>query len=170
MAMHNLKLGDRNRIISEFYLSHLNHDKLFTIRHFVDNFGLAKTTVFRAIQRADRILRGGRRGRQETLDRRPDSGRPHALTARQERAVLHAVENKKGASTMRQARRFNVCQTSIRNILHRQGAKAPKRQKAPEIDNAKMVRVKARAATLSRDFFSPVATWRSSSMMKVTLH
>ena len=111
MAMRNLKLGDRNHIISEFYLSHLNHDKLFTIRHFVDNFGLAKTTVFRAIQRADRIRRGGRRGRQETLDRRPGSGRPHALTARQERAVLHAVENKKGASTMRQARRFNVCQT-----------------------------------------------------------
>ena len=80
MAMRNLKLGDRNRIISEFYLSHLNHDKLFTIRHFVDNFGLAKTTVFRAIQRADRIRRGGRRGRQETLDRRPGSGRPHSQT------------------------------------------------------------------------------------------
>jgi len=37
-------------------------------------------------------------------------------------------------------------------FLHRQGAKAPKRQKALE----KMQRVKNRASTLSHDFFSSV--------------
>ena len=55
MALRNLKLGDRNRIISEFYHAHLNEDKLFTVWHFVNNYGLAKTTVFRTFQRADKI-------------------------------------------------------------------------------------------------------------------
>ena len=55
MALRNLKLGDRNRIISEFYLAPLNEDKLFTVWHFVNNYGLAKTTVFRTFQWVDKI-------------------------------------------------------------------------------------------------------------------
>ena len=55
MALLNLKLGDRNCIISELYHIHLREDKLFTVQHFVDNYSLAKTTVFRAFQRADKI-------------------------------------------------------------------------------------------------------------------
>ena len=154
MALRNLKLGDRNQIISDFYLRHLNDDKMFTVRHFVNNHGMAKTTVFRAIQRADRICRV----RRDSLDRRPGSGRPRAPTRRQERSVLHAVENKKGPSTKRQAGKFKATQRTIQNVLHREGAEAPKRQKAPEIDDAKMERVKERSATLSRDFFPPGGT------------
>ena len=82
MALRNLKLGDRNCIISELYHAHLNEDKLFTVPHFVNNYGLAKTTVFRAIQRAHKI----RQGQRKMLDR-------------QERSVLRAVEIKKGPST-----------------------------------------------------------------------
>ena len=42
MALRNLKLGGRNRIISEFYLAPPNEDKLFTVWHFVNNYGLAR--------------------------------------------------------------------------------------------------------------------------------
>ena len=149
MAMRHLKLGDRNRVIAQYYLDHLGEKKVFTIHHFVENYGLARTTVRRAIQRADRI----RRGRRDTLDRHLGSGRPHALTRRQERQCLRGVENKKGPSTKRQARRFGVTPRTVRNILHRQGAKAPKRQKAPEISDEQMERIDQRSALLSRDFF-----------------
>ena len=71
MAMHNLKLGDRNRVIAEFFLNHLTEGKEFTARYFVENFGLACTSVYRAIQRADWI----RRRRRDTLDRHPGSVR-----------------------------------------------------------------------------------------------
>ena len=42
MALRNLKLCDSNCIISQFYLAHLIEDKLFTVWHFVNNYGLAR--------------------------------------------------------------------------------------------------------------------------------
>ena len=124
---------------------------MFTVPHFVNNYGLAKTTDSRAIQRAYKI----RRGQCKTLDRRPGCGRPRVLTGCQERSVLRALENKKGTSTKGQVRKYNVTQRTIQYVLHRQGAKAPKRQKAPEINAEKMQRVKDRASTLSRNFLPP---------------
>ena len=109
MALRNLKLGDRNHIISEFYLAHLDEDKLLTVWHFVNNYGLAKTTVFRANQRGDKI----RRGQRKTLEQRLGSGHPRALTGHQERSVLRAWENKKGPSTKSQARKYNVMHNSV---------------------------------------------------------
>ena len=151
MAFRRLKLGDRNRVISDFYLSHLEHDRKFTVDHFVINHGMKQATVYRAIARADRIRLGGR----DTLDRRAGSGRPRALTQRQERSVLRAVENKKGASTQRQAQQRGVTQRTIQRVIHRQGGKSFKRQKAPQIDAEQMEKVKERSAKLSRDFFPP---------------
>ena len=107
MALRNLKLGERNRIISEFYLAPLNEDKLFTVWHFVNNYGLAKKTVFRAFQRADKIWWGQRK----MLDRRPGSGRLRA--ARQELSILRALENQKRLSTEPQARKYNITQPTI---------------------------------------------------------
>ena len=120
MALHNLKLSDRNCIVSELYHAHLNEDKLFTVWHFVNNYGLAKTTVFRTNQRADKIWRGQRK----TLEQRLGSGRPRALTRRQERSVLRAWENKKGPSTKSQARKYNVTHNSV--CLASSRSKGPK--------------------------------------------
>ena len=151
MAFRHLKLGDRNRVISDFYLSHLDEEKRFTVEHFVNNHGMKRATVYRAIERADQISLGG----QDKVDRRPGSGRPRALSQRQERSVLRAVENKKGGSTKRQAQQRGVTQRTVQRIIHRQGGKSYKRQKAPQIDAEQMEKVKERATKLSRNFFPP---------------
>ena len=153
MGLRNLKLGQRNRIISEFYEANIARGKAFTVQHFMGNHGLKRTAIYDALERIDRIRAGGRAGRLETLDRRPGSGRPRKLSNRQAANVLRILENKKGASTQTQARRFGVHRTTIQRVMRRQGAKAPKRQKAPEIDATKMQRVVERSAILSRDYF-----------------
>ena len=110
MGLHNLKLGDRNRIIAEFYEANIEHGKAFTVQHFMANHGLKRTAIYDALKRIDTIRAGGRAGRRETLDRRrqPGSGRPRKLSNRQASNLLRALENKKGASTKTQARRYGV--------------------------------------------------------------
>ena len=151
MASRQLKLVDRNRVINDFYLANLARGKEYTVRHFITNHGMKRATLYRALEKAENI----RQGVEDTLGRRPGSGRPKALTARQERQVLAAVKNKKGPSTITQARRYDVHQTTIQNVLHRQGAKAPKRQKAPEINAEQLQKIKDRATRLSLNYFPP---------------
>lgn len=151
MALRALKQGDRNRVIAEFYQQHLDEGKEHTARHFMVNHGLSRSTVLRACQIQDRI----NARENQSLDRQPGSGRPKALTQNQERQILRAVENKKGPSTITQARRFSVDQRTVQRTLHRQGAKAPKRQKAPAITEAQMARVRERSTLLSQNFFPP---------------
>ena len=78
MGLRHLKLGDRNRVIAEFYEANIHHGKLYTVEHFMEHYDMNKRTIYRALERIDRIRGGGREGRGETLDRRrnPGSGRP----------------------------------------------------------------------------------------------
>ena len=57
------------------------------------------------------------------LDWLPGSSWYRALTNQQERVVLKAAENKKGASTHRQARRFNVTPCKTEDAGHQPARK-----------------------------------------------
>ena len=107
----SLKLGYRNRVISLFYLAHLDDRKLFTINHFVTKYRFSQKSIYWMVHRVDEIHCGVR----EIFDLGRGSGQPQA--GWQERMVPKTVGTKNGASTHHQARRFNITPRNIQNVL-----------------------------------------------------
>ena len=107
-----LKLGDKNQVISQFYLAQFDDGKLFTVNHFVTSFFLILRSIYRMLKKVDKIYQVG----QKTLDWLPGSRWLQALTGQQEKVVLKEMENKKDASIHRQSHRFIVTPCTILNI------------------------------------------------------
>ena len=145
--MQSLSFRDRNVVIREFYTHNFDKGKNFTVKHFVENYGLKKRTVQRILKRIeDDPSENG-------VARAEGSGRPRLLNPRQEMAVLTSLENRRGPSTRRVAGRYGVSQRTIQRTLHRQDATCPKRKAAPDISPEQLVRVQERCQELSTRYF-----------------
>ena len=55
MALHSLKLGDRNQVISQFYLVQFDDGTLLTVNHSVTNFFLSLRSVYLMLNKSNRV-------------------------------------------------------------------------------------------------------------------
>lgn len=147
MALRALKLKERNCLIRDFYLKNRDKGKAFTVHHFRDNHGLNDRTTYRCLMRVEDDAAD------ENMERREVSGRPRALGQRQTQAILRAMENKKGASTSKQASQYGVTTQTIRNTMRREGVNAKKRQRSPKISPDQHIKIQERCQILARDYF-----------------
>ena len=120
MSLKTLSYYDRNIVIREFYLKNSERGKAFVVKHFKDNYGLPRRTIYRILKKIDE------NPSIESLHRAKGSSGIKALNPRQEMAILKSLENKKGPSTRKAAGRYGVLQRTIQRTLHRLNAKCPK--------------------------------------------
>jgi len=130
----------RERVRNFWQLNFLK-GKAFTVNHFV-NEGCARSTIYTLLSNLSKS---------SNVHRKPGSGGHNKKLTNQQRASIRRwIQTKRGVSLRREASKYGVCATTMRNIIKEGGLKCRKRKKAPQYTEEQVKRVKLRAGKLLR--------------------
>ena len=144
--------------VGNFWNLHSTKGKTFTVNHFKIE-GYAKSTIYRYI---NTIQQHGH------VERKSGSGGHNKkLNNSQRAAIVRSAVDKRGVSARKIAKKYNVCEKTIRNVFNERGVKKYKRTKAPMYTNEQMVKVKSRAKKLNALLLNKTVVMDDESYFKL---
>jgi transposase len=127
--------------ISNFYLHHLDKGKSYTVRHFLCE-GIARSTTYEILKKLET---------RKDISRKPGSGGINRKLSNSQRAAIGRwLNNRRGVSLRREAKKYGVAEKTMRRIVRTQGLKCRKRIKAPQYTAQQQETIKEKAQKLLR--------------------
>jgi transposase len=125
--------------IGEFWRKHSHKGKYFTAAHFILE-GVAKSTIYSILQKLEST--------QDLKRKQGSGGHNKKLTKAHRASICRWISNKRGTSLRQKAKKYNVNEKTLRNVLKERGVKCYKRIKAPQYTPEQEGRAKTRAGKL----------------------
>ena len=105
-----LSEDQRRKVVYDFYLSHMDQGKAFTVAHFKSH-GISQSTIYDIIRRAEN---------DSNVERKVGSGPvTKKMPQKAKNKLKKMFDNKRGVSTRKAASNFNISQTYVRKILNK---------------------------------------------------